>query len=290
MAQSYYDVLGVSKNASISDIKAAYRKQALKWHPDRNKTPEAEKKFKEINQAFEVLSDQKKKEMYDQVGHEAFTSRPGGAGGYGTGGGGAYSSGPFTYTYTSSSGQNSFAGFDFGGFSDPFDIFEQFFGFSQSGRHKQRRHAYQISITFKEAVAGVEKEVRMDRETKKIKIPAGVDDGTQIRFANFDLIVRVSPDKRFKREGLDVITEENIPFTRAILGGTTQIETLDGEKVTIKVKPGTQPNSMLRLQGKGIKHPSLHQKGDHYIVFKIKLPEKITPNQRKLLEDFDRTL
>src|SRR3989338_9320173 len=115
---NYYETLGVSKTASASEIKSAYRRLALKWHPDRNKTPEAEKKFKEINQAFEVLSDSKKKTLYDQVGHEAFTAK--GAGfGNASGRPGSYQSGPFTYTYSSSG--SPFANFDFGDFSDPFD-------------------------------------------------------------------------------------------------------------------------------------------------------------------------
>src|SRR3989338_4418926 len=119
----YYEMLGVSKNSSDQEIKAAYRKQALKWHPDRNKSPEANAKFKEINKAFEVLSDPKKKEVYDQYGEEAFAR-----GGYGGAGGQSYQQSPFTYTY-SSSGGNPFEGVDFGGFSDPFEIFEQFFVF-----------------------------------------------------------------------------------------------------------------------------------------------------------------
>lgn len=283
---NYYDLLGVTKSATAAEIKASYRKLALKWHPDRNKEPGAEAKFKEINQAFEVLSDPKKKDLYDQVGHENYTAR-------GSSGpsGGAPGAGPFSYTYSSSNGA-PFEGFDFGGFSDPFDIFEQFFGFSgqQRGQRRQARPAYQIEITFKEAVAGVSKQVQIGGHAKQIKIPAGVDDGTHIRFSDFDLIVRVAPDKKFRREGQDVYSDVIISFSKAILGGTIIVETITGERVEVKVKSGTQPDTMLRLRGKGIPHPqSNSHRGDHYIAFKIQVPEKISSKQKKLLEEFEKS-
>lgn len=283
---NYYDVLGVSKNASPHEVKAAYRKLALKWHPDRNKESGAEKKFKEINQAYEVLSDVKKKELYDQVGHEGYTAR-------GTGGpsGGGNPGGPFTYTYTNSGGSQGtpFEGFDFGGFSDPFDIFEQFFGFGsqQRGQRRQARPAYQIEISFKDAVKGTTKQVQIDGKSKQIKIPAGVDDGTHIRFSDFDLIVRIKPDKKFRRERQDVYSEIELSFTKAILGGTIKVETIDDELVEVKVKAGTQPGTMLRLRGKGMPHPQSSRRGDHYILFKIEIPEKISSHQKKLLEEFE---
>ena len=129
MAQKdFYQVLGVSKNASADEIKKAYRKLALAYHPDKNKTKEAEAKFKEINQAYEVLSDSKKKEAYDLYGSDAFSQGFHGQGPFEGFGGQAQTGryGPFTYTYTTTGGEG--AGFDFGGFSDPFEIFEQFFG------------------------------------------------------------------------------------------------------------------------------------------------------------------
>jgi len=129
--RDYYDILGVSKNASKEEIKKAYRKLALEWHPDRNKSSNANDKFKEINEAYEVLADPKKKATYDQFGHAAFGpgAAPGGFGAYGFPGGftRTYKKGPFTYTYTTY-GTGSGVEFDFGGFSDPFEIFEQFFG------------------------------------------------------------------------------------------------------------------------------------------------------------------
>jgi DnaJ-class molecular chaperone len=289
MSEDYYELLGVSKNASLNEIKTAYRKQALKWHPDKNKSPEASEKFKEINQAFEVLADPKKREVYDQYGPEAFKR-----GGFGQGGTGPqsynYQNGPFTYTYTTSREGSPFEGFDFGGFSDPFEIFEQFFGFqSPVGRRRQRHSIYQIQISFDEAVHGTTKEVEIDGKRKTIKIPAGVDDGMRIRFSDFDLSLSVLPDSRFKREGQDVYVEIPISLTTAVLGGIISTPTIDSE-IKLKVRPGTQPNTMLRLRSQGIPYPHSSRRGDQYVIFKIKIPEKISSRGKKLLEELDKEL
>lgn len=283
MGQDFYSILGVNKSATKADIKSAYRKLALKWHPDKNKTPEAAEKFKEINNAYEVLSDDEKRKNYDQLGHEAYTkygSRAGGAGWPGGAGqGGTHQSGPFTWTYTSSGGAgqgaNPFEGFDFNGsgFSDPFDIFESFFG-GGFGRAQRRRPAYQIEISFEEAAKGVEKNVTLEGAAKKIKIPAGIADGTHIRFSDFDIVVSVKDSKLYHREGQDLYIKMEVPFTKAIIGTTLDVPTLDGKKIKIKVKPGAQHGSMVRLQGKGMPYPNQSRHGDLYVVFDVTLPKK----------------
>ena len=296
MTGDFYSILGVSNNATKAEIKSAYRKLALQWHPDRNKTPEATDKFKQINNAYEVLSDEAKRKTYDQMGHDSYVkygSKVGsqGVGGQGSPFGGAHQSGPFTWSYSSSNGGSPFEGFDFGGaegFSDPFEIFEQFFGGLGGRSQRQRAPTYQTTISFSEAVQGVEKEFEINGKKRKIKIPAGVDDRTQIRFNEFQLLVNVTPDKRFQREGQDVYVKVPLSFTQAILGGTIKAPTLDNKTVTLKVKQGTQPGTMLRLQGKGIPYPNSSQKGDFYIVFDIKFPDKLSKKQKELLNEFER--
>lgn len=288
--KNYYEVLGVSKSATKAEIKSAYRKLALQWHPDKNKTEGAEKKFKEINNAYEVLADEKKRQTYDQLGHDMYTRTGGKGGGYGAPGGGTYQSGPFTYTYTGSGGQggNPFEGVDFGGFTDPFEIFESFFG-GGFGRQQKQKPAYQISITFDEAVHGIEKNVEIEGKKRKIKIPAGVDNGMRIRFDDFDLHISVQQDKQFKREGQDVYVTIDLPFTQAILGSQINVPTLDKKTVKVKVISGTKHGSMLRLQGKGVPFPQSNRKGDMYIVFNVVYPQKLSGKQKQLLEEFDKT-
>lgn len=284
--KDFYEVLGVSKNATGAELKTAYRKLALKWHPDRNKSPEAAEKFKEINKAFEVLSDPKKKEMYDQYGPEAFSRGSGGApGGY------QYRQGPFTYTYTNFGGENSpFEGVDFGGFSDPFEIFEQFFGFQSpfsGGRKRQARSVYEIHLTFDEAVSGTEKQTVIKGKSHTIKIPAGVDDGMRIRFSEFDILVRVKPHPSFRRENQDIYVKKLITFRQAVVGDVIEVPLLRGS-VKLRVRPGTKSGAMVRLQGQGIPYPNQSRRGDAYVIFEIQVPERISGKAKKLLEEFDR--
>ncbi|OGH19045.1 MAG: hypothetical protein A3F31_01040 [Candidatus Levybacteria bacterium RIFCSPHIGHO2_12_FULL_38_12] len=275
-----YQVLGVSRTASADEIKKAYRKLALEYHPDRNKGKDAAEKFKEISRAYEVLSDPQKKQTYDQFGHAAF-EQGGGQGPFEGTQSGRY--GPFTYTYTSSGGGG---GFDFGGFSDPFEIFEQFFGGASPFGARQRRPVYSITIDFMEAVKGVEKRVTINGKTQTIKIPAGVDDGSRIRFGDYDVIVEAMPNKRFKREGYDIISEKEISFPQAVLGTEAEIETVQGV-VKIKTPAGTQPDTIIRLRGKGVTHLRSSGHGDHYVRIKVTVPKHLSSEQKKLLEEFE---
>lgn len=282
----YYELLGLKKGATDAEIKAAYRKQALKWHPDRNKAPDAATKFKEINKAYEVLADTQKKQMYDQYGKEGFER--GGFGSHSRGAGQQQQQGPFSYTYSSGGGQSPFDSADFGG-TDPFDIFEQFFGFGGSGggRSRKRRDLYQIELSFIEAVKGVSKDTVIKGKSHTIKIPAGVDDGMKIRFEDFDVLVRVRPDSKFRREGQDVYIEKNIPFPLAVLGGELTVETLDSP-VTLRVRPGTKSGTTVRLRNHGIVYPQQSHKGDLYVIYTITVPEHVSSKSKKLLEELQK--
>ncbi len=277
--KDYYDVLGISKSASESEIKSAYRKQALKWHPDKNKSADATDKFKEVNAAYEVLSNKEKRARYDQFGHTAF------GGGTGFNPFGQQSSGnPFS-SYYSSGGNINFEDLfgGAGGFSDPFDIFSSFFGGQARGGRTARTH-YSLTIDFMEAVNGAEKSIVHQGKEYSIKIPAGIDEGNRMRFDHFDISFNIKPHKVFKREGQDVIVNQELDFITAILGGETTVATLEGD-LKIRIKSGTQPETVLRLTGKGIKHVNSGKHGDLYIRFVIKLPTKLTSKQKSLLQE-----
>lgn len=280
----FYQILGVSKTASAEEIKKAYRKLALEYHPDRNKTKEGAEKFKEVTKAYEVLSDPQKRSTYDQFGAAAFEQGGpgqgpfGGFGGFGQQGG---QYGPFTYTYST----NGNAG-DFGGFSDPFEIFEQFFGGGSPFGQRQRRPVYSITIDFMEAVKGATKKVTIEGKTQTIKIPPGVDDGSRIRFDTYDIVVRVRADSRFHREGSDIVTNKEISFTKAALGDVITVETVQGN-VQVRVPAGTQPDTVIRLREKGVPHLRGSGKGDHYVRIKVQIPKHLSSKQKELLQQFD---
>lgn len=278
--RDYYEILGLTKTATEAEIKSAYRKMALKFHPDRNKEPDAEAKFKEINEAYQVLSDAKKKQAYDQFGHAAFDPASG-MGGGGNPFAGGFRQGPFTWSY-SAGGQNPFDGADFG---DPFDIFESFFG---GGFGRAARPRYSMSIDFMEAVKGVEKVVTIDGKKHTVKIPAGANEGTRLRFTDFDISIDVRPDARFKRDGYDLYVDEEISFTTAALGGEVEVPTIEG-KLKMKIRPGTQSHTLVRLRGEGVQHLQSKGKGDLYVRVIVKVPEKLTREQKKLLEQLHAT-
>jgi len=290
MAQTdYYKVLGVDKSASPEDIKKAFRKLAVKYHPDRNPGDKsAEDKFKELNEAYAVLSDPKKKEEYDTFGSSGFHKQ-----------------------YTQ---EDIFRNFDFGGtfkdmgMGDGEDIFSRLFGFGKggcnpfkSGPRKGADHEMETDISFRDAAQGCEKVIAFRRsgvrEELKVRIPAGVDNGSRIRIAgkgaagdgggqsgDLYLIVRVLPDPVFTREGGDLFLERYIPFTGACLGISLDVPTLEGNR-RIKVPPGIQPGTKIRLKGCGIKTLSSNTKGDLYVKINIHVPESLNVEQKKLVEE-----
>lgn len=274
--RDYYEVLGVSRDATLDGIKRAYRKLALKNHPDRDKSPGSEERFKEINQAYEVLSDTKKKGMYDQFGSAAFEP---GAGPFA---GRTYSQGPFTYTYYGPT--EGFPGFDFGfgGFSNPFEIFEEFFGTVSPFGRRARRPRYQLNIDFIEAARGCERTINVEGRRVTVKIPAGVNDGSRIRFGDFYIIVSVSPHPEFRREGADIYVTREIGFPEASLGTTLKVPTIEGE-LKMKVPPGLQSGTAIQLRGKGVPRLRGRGKGDQYVLIRVKTPTNLSPEQKELL-------
>lgn len=282
----YYKLLGVPKGASAEEIKKAYRVLARKHHPDVDKSPGATEKFKAINEAYEILSDPQKRQAYDQFGHAAFSpsggfSQPGGQGfGPFPGGFGFWTGG------SSGGGQRVNVDFDFGGFSDPFEIFEQFFG-RGFGQGYARTPVYQLALTFDEAVGGVEKEVNINGKKIKVKIPAGVDDGSRIRFGDFYVLCQVAPHHIFRREGYDIFVDKKISVAQAVLGDTIEVETIDG-KVKIKVPASTQPQTAIRLRGKGVPHPRRNLRGDEYVRIDVEIPQKLSGPEKKLYEELKK--
>jgi DnaJ-class molecular chaperone len=277
--RDFYDVLGVTKTATKAELKQAYRKMALKFHPDRNKEADAESKFKEVNEAYEILSNDQKRQAYDQFGHQAFDPSSGFGGGANAG-----RSGPFTYTYSSGGNPGNFG---FGDFSDPFDIFESFFGGGNPfGRAQQKPH-YSLRIGFMEAVKGVQKTIVHQGKSYDVKIPAGADNGTRIRFNEFDVSIDVLPHETFKRDGYDVFVDYPIKLTTAVLGGVEEVPSLD-KPIKIKVRAGTQPNMMIRLQEQGVKHLRGSGRGDLYIRFIVTIPSSLSREERKLYQKLEK--
>lgn len=277
----YYDILGVSKDASADEIKKAYRKQAIEWHPDKHKDEKeaAEKRFKEINEAYQVLSDSEKRSAYDRFGHQAFS--PGGVPGA-SGFGGFSGASPFPggfRVHVGGTGQ----GFDFG---DPFDIFEQFFGGGNPFGQTKRVPRYSITLDFMESVEGVEKEVSIEGKKRKIKIPAGIDEGTRINFGDFQLSVNIKPHEFFERDGADVHSRVEIPYSTMVLGGAVEVPTVRGD-VRIKIRSGTPSGTTMRLRGKGIKHLRGNDYGDHYIRLQVAVPQKLSREQKRLFREME---
>ena len=369
--RDYYEVLGIGRNADAREIKRAYRKLAKKYHPDMNPGDrQAEQKFKEATEAYNVLSNTEKKKLYDQYGFAAFEegSNPYGAGGQGAAGNGFH---------------GGFGGFDFSG--DMGDIFGDIFGdlFGGGGRRRANNGPMKganlraaVNIMFQEAITGCEKELEItlkdpctkcngtgakpgtspetcpkcngsgqvvmtqqsmfgmvrnvtvcpdcqgtgkiirekcpdcrgtgftsSRKKIQVSVPAGIDDGQSIRIRDKgepgtnggprgDLLVevRVARHAIFQREDMNIFSTADISFAQAALGGTIRIPTVDGD-VEYEVKPGTQPNTRIRLKGKGV--PSLRNRnvrGDHYVTLNLKVPTSLSNESKEALRKFDETL
>ena len=311
--RDYYEVLGVQRTADESAMKRAYRKFAKKYHPDTNAgDAKAEEKFKEVTEAYNILSDPQKRTLYDRFGHAAFD---------GTGAQGGSESSSYSYNYSEPQGFDG-ASFHFGGDDDLFgDWFEDLFG-KGGGHYSYRFHGdgfrnqnfrrkgsdlrAQVSVTFEEAALGCEKGIRLTNpdgsaQTLKVRIPAGIDTGQSIRLsgkgnpgtgggAPGDLLLKVEVGEKpgFERKGMDLYTSITVPFSTAVLGGEAVVPTLYG-KVICRIREGTQSGSRIRLKGKGIvsmKDPSL--RGDQYVKVEISVPKNVSPEAKAKLREFDR--
>ncbi|MBR3269973.1 DnaJ domain-containing protein [Candidatus Saccharibacteria bacterium] len=291
--RDYYEVLGVSKNASDDEIKKAYRKLAIKYHPDKNpgdKTAEA--KFKEINEAHDVLSDKQKRARYDQFGHA-------GVGGAGFGGAGNPfgNAGGFNYN-----GQTFNFEFGNGGVFD--DILGNLFGFGAGARRPRKGADYQVSVilTFEEAIFGTTKTVDNNGTSIKVKIPAGIDDGMSVRLkgkggpapeggtepGDLYVRVRVKPHKSLTREGIIILSEQTIDMVDAALGCEIDVLTVDGV-VTMKVPAGTQSGTPFKLSGHGVPFRADGDRGPHIVTILVETPKNLSKKQKELLEEFKKS-
>lgn len=300
--RDYYEILGVARDADDNTIKRAYRKLAKKYHPDTNVgNKQAEEKFKEVTEAYDILSDPEKRKLYDRFGHGVFDSSAAGSSdsyqdAYGFGGTG-------THEYHFEGG-------------DMDDILKNFFGggFGESYRSGFSDHFFrdgsdlqaEINISFDEAVFGCEKTVQLadaSGRTKslKVRIPAGIDTGKSIRLRETgmpgsrggkagDLLLKVNVGSKpgFERRDMDIYTTVEVPFTTAVFGGEATVQTLYGT-VVCKIKEGTQSGTKIRLKGKGVvsmKNPKVH--GDQYVTVQIQVPKNLNEEAKKKLKEFEQ--
>lgn len=296
--KDYYTILGVGRGASEQEIKQAYRRLARTYHPDKNPgNPQAEARFKEINEAYEVLSDKEKRSRYDRFGHN--WQRYEQAGGPGFGGPGFGGAGP-------NSSLNDFFEAFFGG------VGSNRAGGPSSGRvpgaaadNLDIEHT--IDITLEEALAGTRRSVQIGQpngtsRTITVKVPVGADNGTRIRIAgegrpaaiggkrgDLFMLVRVLPHARFERDGDDLRMQQTVDLYTLLLGGEVRLTTLEGKMLTLAIPAGTPNGKVFRLSGQGmvqLRTPTV--RGDLYVVAEALLPTTLAPGERELFERLRR--
>ncbi len=309
----YYKALGVDRKADQAAIKKAYRKLALKYHPDKTKGDKtAEEKFKQVSEAYAVLSDQEKRQQYDTYGAEGFQQRFSqedifrGADlgdilrefGVNLGGGGR------SFSFRSGAGGGS-----------PFDSFFQqagggggFQSFQQGAapRPKGQDITLELSITLNEVLKGAKKTISLGRgsnaEKVSVKVPTGIDSGKKLRVTgkgapspaggppgDLYLLIKVLPHAIFNRDGDNLIVEHQIPFTSAVLGCSIDVPTLGGKSLKVKVPAGTKANARLRLKGRGLPTGPKGPRGDLYVKIDLDVPKKLTKAQKQLIRDLQES-
>ncbi|HQX01257.1 MAG TPA: J domain-containing protein [Anaerolineales bacterium] len=295
--KDYYKILGVERKASADDIRSAYRKLAMQYHPDKNPgDKKAEDKFKEINEAYQVLSDEQKRARYDQLGSAYSDFRTGGG-----------RPGDFRWDdwfQQQQGGQQR----GYGNAEDPFaggnfsDFFRSIFGEAvrNSARNQsmQQQQAYQqeVQISFQEAYEGTLRQFQSSSGKKlQVRIPAGVKTGSKVRVAgagpeglDLYLVVNITDEDKFERDGYDLTTTSTLSVFTLILGGETEVETPAG-KVKLTIPAGTQIDQVFRLGGRGMPHlKDPKTKGDLYVKLKVQIPKHLSSKQKELLEEVSK--
>jgi curved DNA-binding protein len=312
--RDYYEILGVPRTASADEIKKAHRRLVRKFHPDVNRdNPKSADQFKEVQEAYDVLSDTTKRQNYDQFGHAGVD-----------GGGAAGGPDPFEAFRRAQQANRSRAGgagarrqhvedFDFGGFGGPggqnadfSSIFEQMFGAGAGARAGAGRRAQQttrgadvehpVTLTFEQAARGVTLPLQINRdgriETIDVKIPPGVKDGSRVRIkgrgqqaegggGDLYIVTTVKPHSYFRRDGQDIYVDVPLSLYEALLGTKVEVPTLEGN-VTLTIPPGTSSGSKLRIKGRGFQRGV--EKGDQFVVIKIIVPKNLDENAVELVK------
>lgn len=302
MAEDYYQILGVKKDASKEEIKKAYRKLAMKYHPDHTKGDKAaEEKFKKISEAYAVLSDTEKRKEYDTFGAEGFRQR--------------------------FSQEDIFRGFDFGdilrefGFGGDFSSGRRSSGmrfnfgggspFGSQPRYQQARMkgsdlVYELPLTLKEVATGTSKTVSLQQQGQSekitVQIPKGMVTGKKLRLAGKgspsplggppgDLFIqaKVITDPVYSAEDYDLYMTHELKLTEAILGTSISVPTLDDKKLSLKIPPGTKPGTKMRMSGRGLPHMKGSRKGALFVKIQIKMPKQLTAEQKRLIEKLAQT-
>jgi DnaJ-class molecular chaperone len=318
--KDYYSTLGVAKTSTEKEIKQAYRKLARKHHPDVNPGDKsAETRFKEINEAYEVLGDPAKRKKYDELGANWRMYEQAGAAG-GPGAGQAWGA-PFGGRQGADGGQGGFRTMteeemrEMFGDADPFsDFFHTFFGGAVAGEESRRRGRgsraprqgrdveQEIELGLEDASRGTMRRLSITHDgqarTVDVRIPAGVGDGSRVRIAgegeqgaggaksgDLYLRIRLAPHPTFERKGRDLYTKVTVPLTTAVLGGEAEVTTLEGKPLRLKIPPMTQNGQVFRLKGHGLPSTGKSaEKGDLYATVEVELPRSLTPEQRTHFE------